>query len=184
MPKTILAILAAALPLGWGLYASTDARGQQAPASGGAAEAAPSPPGAGGAATSSSPADPTGATQQVSDQKLQQYVQALTEIARFDPAVATALRRGDWVDVGALSQEQQAEQAMRRAGLAADEVRRLTQQLQASPALKARYQAVLERTAQQQPGGTTGAAAAPSPATTSSGAAGPRAEPGKSPKGE
>jgi hypothetical protein len=189
MPRTIVAVLAAAMLLGWYLWAGVDAAGQQAPAAGAA-----------GAAAASSPPGAASEAQQVSQQQLQQYVQALNEIARSDPSVATALSRGDFVDVAVIRPEPQADQALRQAGLSRDQARQITRQLQGSTSLKEQYRQVVQQTAQAQPSGTAGAAARPSPAAGTSGAApassgagattasspvaGPGAEPAKSPKGE
>jgi hypothetical protein len=100
-------------------------------------------------AASSSPTDGAAEPRPVSEQRLRQYVRALNELAEVDSAVAAAVGQGLLVDVDAFESDQEAEQAIRRAGLSREEVREITERLQRDPALRQRYQQIVKQTAQQ-----------------------------------
>lgn len=129
------------------------------------------------------PGQPAGQAE-VSDEDMQQYVQALNEMAPYEPAVVVALQGDGTVEVAWIDtvSKPETQQALQSSGLTKDEFREITKEIHEDPQVKQQYQQTLRQMAGKpgEPGSASGAAPSSSPSGTSG--ATPGAQPGASPQ--
>ncbi len=201
MRSTVLAAVAAAALLGWGLPAGVEAGGQKGSTAAGGTSSDPSARGgysSGGTTsggTTMTPGAPgstggtgtsgTGRTTagQLSDQDIQDYIEARQQLEQQKPEMKSALESGDLSD-----RRQELQSALQGSGMSAEEFVRVHRQVQSDPTLRARVEAELGAAGPTGSSGT-GASGSTMPATpgtpggASGGAASPSSpQPGASPQ--
>ncbi len=207
MRSTILATVAAGTLLAWGIPADVQAGGQKSTAAGGAATdtsqsgassgaatpggttgagpatggatTTPGGPATGGATTTPGGPATGGMAGQVSDQELQDYVQARQQLEQQKPEMKSTLQSGDISD-----KREELQSALQESGMSAEEFMRVHRQVQADPTLRARVESQLGSPASGTPGttgtGTSGTMGTGAPGST--GTQTPGAQPGASPQ--
>lgn len=99
-----------------------------------------------------------GQAQTVEQQDLQKYVQALQEMAQFEPGIQTALQQGQPVDPDVLDKvpREQAQEAIEKAGLSSAQFGYITEQLEQNQQAKQQFKQVAQQQSQQSGGSMSG----------------------------
>lgn len=115
------------------------------------------------------PQSPSGGQQEISQEDMQDYVDALVIMVQFEPAIGEALQQGEPVDSQVLDKVPQADakKAMDQAGLSQDEFRRITQKLNEDPSAKQQYKQVAQQ-ASHKAGSMSGTSSGSTPAGSAS----------------
>lgn len=104
-----------------------------------------------------------GQMQTIEQQDLEKYVQALQRMAQFEPGIQTALERGQPVETDLLDKvpREQAQEAMRQAGLSSDEFQSITEQLRTDEQAKQQFSAVAQEQVRGSVSGSSGSGQQP-----------------------
>lgn len=93
----------------------------------------------------------SGGQQDVQQQDLQKYVQALQKMSQFEPGIQQAIEQGQPVDPSVLNRvpQEDARKAIEEAGLSTDEFRFITKKLNEDPSVKQQFQQMAQQQSQQ-----------------------------------
>jgi hypothetical protein len=100
----------------------------------------------------------SGGQQVIQQQDLQKYVQALQQMAQFEPGISQALQQGRPIDPMVLNKvpSQAARKAIEQSGLGMEEFRYITEQLTTNPSAEQQFKQAAQQAAQQSGGGQPG----------------------------